>query len=73
MTSTYRRDHILTVKNDEWEWINATARADVIALVNALSALYPGPVTAGETKALYRACARYLIDSGKASAAGVLE
>lgn len=73
MSSTYRRDHILDVRNDEFERLTAPARADLTAAVAALAALYPTPTASGgEARALERAMARYLIDSGKASAAGVL-
>ncbi len=73
MTSAYRRDHILNVKNDEFERLTTTARANITASITAFAALYPAPVaSSGERKALERAMARYLIDSGKASTAGVL-
>lgn len=71
MTSSYRRDHILSVKNDEFERLNLTARTNINTVVTALAAMYPTPIAdSGETVALRRACARYLIDSGKASIAG---
>lgn len=71
MTSAYRRDHIRSVKNDEFERLGVASRADIMAAITTLAALYPTPVaSSGETKAAYRALARYLIDSGKASAAG---
>lgn len=73
MTSDYRRDHILDVKNDEFERLKAPARANITAAVASLAALYPTPTASGgEARALERAMARYLIDSGKASAAGML-
>jgi hypothetical protein len=66
MTSAYRRDHIRSVTNDEFERLPAQARADIVALSDNLAAIYPTPVaTSGEVKALRRAMARFLIDSGK--------
>lgn len=71
MTSNYRRDHITDVRNDEYERLGSGARSDIQTLVNSLAALYPTPPASnGENTALRRALARYLIDSGKASAAG---
>ncbi len=73
MNSDYRRDHILDASHDEFERLNSAARMNIVAAVTAFAALYPTPVaSAGETMALQRAFARYLIDSGKASQAGVL-
>lgn len=73
MTSAYRRDHITSPSNDEFEALNATARADIAAAITSFAALYPAPTaSSGETRALERAFARYLIDSGKASQAGML-
>lgn len=73
MTSAYRREHITDVTTDELDALTVAARLDIAASVTALAALYPLPVaTGGETLALQRALARYLIDSGKASVAGVL-
>lgn len=73
MTSAYRRDHLTDVANDELDALTAPTRADIVAAVTAFEALYPLPVaSSGETTALKRALARYLIDSGKASTAGVL-
>lgn len=73
MTSTYRRDKITDPTNDEFEHLAAPARTDITASITAFAALYPLPVASGgETRALERAFARYLIDSGKASTAGVL-
>ncbi len=74
MTSTYRRDHILSVKNDEFERISEAGRA---VIINA-AAFFEGQVdtdttpvpSAGERVALKRAMARFLIDSGIASARG---
>jgi hypothetical protein len=71
MTSDYRRDHILDVKNDEYERLGTAARGHINNVVAILEGFYEEPpASAGETKALKRACARYLIDSGKASLAG---
>ncbi len=71
MTSAYRRDHILTLRNDEFERLPASARATVVSQSNALEALYPTPAaTAAELTALRRAMARFLIDSGKISLSG---
>lgn len=73
MTSTYRRDKILDVKNDEYERLNAAARLNITTTIANFAGLYPTPAaSSGETRALERAFARYLIDSGKASQAGVL-
>jgi hypothetical protein len=74
MTSTYRRDHQGTVKNDEWNLIDATAQARIVAAYNTLIALYPLGTTpsSGERMAFLRAGARLLIDSGKADANGGL-
>lgn len=73
MTSAYRRDHILDASNDELDALATAARNNIAASTTAFAALYPLPVaSAGELKALQRAFARYLIDSGKASTAGVL-
>jgi hypothetical protein len=71
MTSAYRRDHEPFPRNDEFERLGVGARTDIVAAVVAFEALYPSPsASSGETRALERAFARYLIDSGKASAAG---
>jgi hypothetical protein len=73
MTSAYRRDHITDVSNDEFDALNLAARLDIVGRIDALDMLYPDPVASnGEKRALQRAFARYLIDSGKASQAGVL-
>lgn len=73
MTSAYRRDHIKDPSNDEFDAINLSARLDIVSRIAALDLLYPLPVaSSGEVRALERAFARYLIDSGKASTAGVL-
>lgn len=74
MTSAYRRDHILDVKNDEFERLSAAGQATII---NS-SAFFEGqvdtvdtpPPSSGERLALKRAMARFVIDSGIASARG---
>lgn len=71
MTSAYRRDHIKSVKNDEYERLGSTARGRINNVVAILEGFYEDPpASEGETKAAKRALARYLIDSGKASIAG---
>lgn len=73
MTSTYRRDHEPFPRNDEFDRIATAGRTNITASITAFAALYPLPVAStGETQALQRAFARYLIDSGKASTAGLL-
>ncbi len=72
MTSAYRREHA-TISTDELGLLNTAARMNIVAAVTSFTALYPLPVASGgEILALQRALARYLIDSGKASTAGVL-
>lgn len=72
MSSNYRRDHEPFPTNDEYERLAVDGREDIAAIVVTFEALYPTPAaSAGETRALHRAFARYLIDSGKASAAGL--
>ncbi len=74
MTSAYRRDHIKSVKNDEFEALSDAGRA---AVING-SAFFEGivdtdgtpMVSNGERTALRRAMARFVIDSGIASARG---
>jgi hypothetical protein len=74
MTSTYRRDHITSVRNDEFERISEAGRTIII---NA-AAFFEGQVdtddtpvpSSGERIALKRAMARFVIDSGIASARG---
>jgi hypothetical protein len=74
MTSTYRRDHEPFPRNDEYERV-AQAGRDII---NNAAAFFLGQVdtddtpvpSAGETLALKRAMARFVIDSGIASARG---
>ena len=73
MTSAYRRDHIAKPSNDEFMRLASSARLNITAAIDAFAALYPLPVASnGEKLALQRAFARYLIDSGKASQAGVV-
>lgn len=74
MSSTYRRDHILSVKNDEFERLSDAGRA----IVNNGASFFEGMADAdstpapssGERTALRRAMARFVIDSGIASARG---
>lgn len=74
MTSSYRRDHILSVRNDEFERLSSAGQ-DII--INA-AAFFEGQAdtddtpepSAGERVALKRAMARFVIDSGIASARG---
>lgn len=74
MSSNYRRDHIKSVRNDEFERLSQAGR-DVI---NNAAAFFEGqadtddtPVpSAGERIALKRAMARFVIDSGIASVRG---
>lgn len=74
MSSTYRRDHILDVKNDEFERLSEEGQTIII---NS-SAFFEGQVdtvdtpvpSSGERIALKRAMARFVIDSGIASARG---
>lgn len=74
MTSTYRRDHIRSVKNDEFERISEAGRT----IINNSAAFFEGQVntddtpvpSSGERTALKRAMARFVIDSGIASARG---
>lgn len=74
MSSDYRRDHITDVKNDEYERISVEGRT----IINNSAAFFEGqadtadtPIpSAGERIALKRAMARFVIDSGIASARG---
>jgi hypothetical protein len=74
MTSTYRRDHEPFPRNDEFERISDAGRTIII---NAAS-FFEGQVdtddtpvpSEGERRALKRAMARFVIDSGIASARG---
>lgn len=73
MTSAYRRDHITNPSNDEFDRLDASARADITSTIESFTTYYATPIaSSGEVRALERAFARYLIDSGKASAAGVV-
>jgi hypothetical protein len=73
MTSAYRRDHEPFPRNDEFERIATAGRTNITAAIDAFEALYPLPVAPqSETRALERAFARYLIDTGKASTAGLV-
>ena len=73
MTSAYRRDHVLDAAKDEFMALATSAQTAITSAITTYAALYPLPVaTSGELRALQRAYARYLIDSGKASTAGVL-
>lgn len=74
MTSAYRRDHIRGVRNDEFDALAEPARLIIAGEVEALHAMVlavgtPLP-SEGERLALRRAMARFLIDSGIASARG---
>jgi len=76
MTSAYRRDHLKSVRNDELTALAGEAR-DIIeaaatafeTVVDTVSTLTP---SSGERLALRRAMARFVIDSGIASARGWL-
>ncbi len=74
MTSDYRRDHLTNVANDEFDALNTAARLNITAAIATFVGGYPlgDAPSSGELRALQRAFARYLIDSGKASANGVL-
>lgn len=73
MTSAYRRDHITDPSNDEFDALTTAARLNIVAAIDSFEALYALPVaSAGENRALERAFARFLIDSGKASNLGLL-
>lgn len=74
MTSTYRRDHIKSVKNDEFERLADEGQNIIINSASffegqADTDTTPTP-SAGERLALKRAMARFVIDSGIASARG---
>lgn len=76
MTSAYRRDHIKSVRNDEFERLTEPGRMSIIAASDAFAASVvtegtPLP-SSGERLALRRAMARFLIDSGIAGARGWL-
>lgn len=74
MSSTYRRDHILSVRNDEYERLSDAGRA----VINNAASFFEGLAdtddtptpSSGERVALRRAMARFVIDSGIASARG---
>lgn len=74
MTSQYRREHLPNVRNDELT-VLATQARDFIesaassfeAVVDNVDAITP---SSGERLALRRAMARFIIDSGIASARG---
>jgi hypothetical protein len=74
MTSDYRRDHITSPTNDEFDHISAAGQTIII---NS-AAFFEGQVdtddtptpSEGERLALKRAMARFVIDSGIASARG---
>lgn len=74
MTSSYRRDHIKSAANDEYEHLSQDGR-DVI---NNAASFFEGQAdtddtptpSEGERLALKRAMARFVIDSGIASARG---
>lgn len=74
MTSAYRRDHIKSVRNDEFEALSQEGRDlinDGAAYFEALVETDDTPsVGAGERTALKRAMARFVIDSGIASVRG---
>ena len=73
MTSRYRRDHIKSVKNDEFEALSPEARAIIVEHATAYEAevdTVTPVVSSGERTALRRALARFVIDSGIASARG---
>lgn len=76
MTSAYRRDHIMSAANDEFERLAPAAQTIII---NS-AAFFEGQVddadtptpSEGERLALKRAMARFVIDSGIASSQGWL-
>lgn len=71
MTSEYRRDHEPFPGNDEYERLNPNARLRIRMAMSTLNGFFGEPeASESETRAAHRALARYLIDSGKASAAG---
>lgn len=73
--NSYRRDHSM-VKNDEFERLSVEARAIVTVAADAfeqITTTLTTPVPSdGERLALRRAMARFLIDSGIASARGFI-
>lgn len=73
MTSRYRRDHIKSVKNDEFEALAEPARLLIMQHASEYEAAVDTDtpmVSSGERTALRRAMARFVIDSGIASARG---
>lgn len=71
MTSAYRRDHITSVRNDEFEALSLDARSIIIVAASSFEAMIATEGEApseGERTALRRAMARFIIDSGIASA-----
>lgn len=76
MTSAYRREHIRTVRNDEVTRLDPEAQmliTDAATAFQALVVTVDTPIPSeGEKLALRRAMARFLIDSGIASARGWL-
>jgi len=74
MTSSYRRDHEPSPRNDEFERLAEGGRA----IITNAAAFFEGQVdtddtpapSEGERRALKRAMARFVIDSGIASARG---
>jgi hypothetical protein len=73
MTSAYRRDHEPSPLWDEYERLAVSGRTAIAAAVVSFEALYPAPAASeAELRALRRAFARFLIDSGKASEEGLV-
>jgi hypothetical protein len=73
MTSTYRRDHEPSPLWDEYERLSSSGRASITTAVDAFEVLHPTPAASeSEKRALRRAFARFLIDSGKASEEGLV-
>ena len=74
MTSAYRREHIKSVRNDEFEALDPVAQA----IINNAAAFYEGAIdtdetptpSSGQRTALKRAMARFVIDSGIANFRG---
>ena len=74
MTSTYRRDHEPFPRNDEFDRLAEGGRT----IITNAAAFFEGQVdtddtpapSEGERRALKRAMARFVIDSGIASARG---
>lgn len=74
MTAAYRREHIKNVANDEFEALSQEGRDIIVQYSLEYEAAVSTPVTpaigSGERTALRRAMARFVIDSGIASARG---